>query len=112
MPERTLILIKPDGVQRGLVGRIIERYEQRGLRICGLKLVQVDRAQAERQVPGIDRHAPPVLLQQPRAGQADGTIVTSWQAPDTYQIVGADDGTIYLVPALFSRRNELLRIAP
>jgi nucleoside-diphosphate kinase len=45
--ERTLILIKPDGVQRLLVGRIIERYEQRGLRIVGLKLVRVDRSLAE-----------------------------------------------------------------
>ncbi|MDQ3937732.1 MAG: nucleoside-diphosphate kinase, partial [Chloroflexota bacterium] len=35
--ERTLLLIKPDGVQRALVGRIIERYEQRGLRLVGLK---------------------------------------------------------------------------
>ena len=48
MTERTLILIKPDGVQRALVGRIIERYEQRGLRIVGLKLVHADRALAER----------------------------------------------------------------
>ena len=47
MTERTLILIKPDGVQRALVGRLIERYEQRGLRICGLKMVHVDRALAE-----------------------------------------------------------------
>jgi nucleoside-diphosphate kinase len=46
--ERSLILIKPDGVQRGLVGRIIERYEQRGLRIVGLKLLRVDRELAER----------------------------------------------------------------
>ncbi|HEY7599096.1 MAG TPA: nucleoside-diphosphate kinase, partial [Candidatus Limnocylindrales bacterium] len=45
--ERTLILIKPDGVQRALVGRLIERYEQRGLRICGLKMVHVDRRLAE-----------------------------------------------------------------
>jgi nucleoside-diphosphate kinase len=45
--ERTLILIKPDGVQRLLVGRILERYEQRGLRIVGLKLVQTDRSLAE-----------------------------------------------------------------
>jgi nucleoside-diphosphate kinase len=45
--ERTLILIKPDGVQRQLIGRIIDRYEQRGLRIAGLKLVQVDRTLAE-----------------------------------------------------------------
>jgi nucleoside-diphosphate kinase len=48
MAERTLILIKPDGVQRALVGRLIERYEQRGLRICGLKMVHVDRSLAER----------------------------------------------------------------
>jgi len=45
--ERTLILIKPDGVQRALVGRIIERYEQRGLKLVGLKLVQVGRDLAE-----------------------------------------------------------------
>ncbi len=47
MSERTLILIKPDGVQRALVGRIIDRYEQRGLRLAGLKMVHVGRALAE-----------------------------------------------------------------
>jgi nucleoside-diphosphate kinase len=47
MSERTLILIKPDGVQRALIGRLIERYEQRGLRIVGLKLVHVPREHAE-----------------------------------------------------------------
>jgi nucleoside-diphosphate kinase len=46
--ERTLILIKPDGVQRLLVGRILDRYEQRGLRIVGLKVMQADRSLAER----------------------------------------------------------------
>ena len=46
--ERTLVLIKPDGVQRQLVGRILARYEDRGLRIAGLKLVKVDRDLAER----------------------------------------------------------------
>ncbi len=48
MTERTLILVKPDAVQRLLVGKIIERYEARGLRIVGLKLVHADRALAER----------------------------------------------------------------
>ena len=48
MSERTLILIKPDGVQRGLVGRVVDRYESRGLRIAGLKLMQADRSLAER----------------------------------------------------------------
>jgi len=46
--ERTLVLIKPDGVQRQLIGRILDRYEERGLKVIGLKLVQVDRALAER----------------------------------------------------------------
>jgi nucleoside-diphosphate kinase len=45
--ERTLVLIKPDGVQRQLTGRILARYEERGLKIVGLKLVHVGRAQAE-----------------------------------------------------------------
>jgi len=46
--ERTLVLVKPDGVQRQLVGRILARYEERGLKIVGLKLVHVDRELAER----------------------------------------------------------------
>jgi nucleoside-diphosphate kinase len=46
--QRTLVLIKPDGVQRLLVGRIIGRFEERGLKLVALKLVQVDRDLAER----------------------------------------------------------------
>ena len=47
MSERTLVLVKPDAVQRLLVGRVLQRYEDRGLKLVGLKLVQVDRALAE-----------------------------------------------------------------
>ncbi len=46
--ERTLIIVKPDAVQRGLTGEIIKRFEQRGLKIIGLKLLQVSRELAER----------------------------------------------------------------
>ena len=46
--ERTLVLIKPDAMQRGLAGEILSRLERRGLRIVGLRLLQVDRALAER----------------------------------------------------------------
>jgi nucleoside-diphosphate kinase len=46
--ERTLVLIKPDAVQRLLTGRILARYEDRGLKVIGLKLVQVPRDLAER----------------------------------------------------------------
>ncbi len=45
--ERTLILAKPDAVQRGLVGEIIARLERRGLKIIGLKLVKVSKELAE-----------------------------------------------------------------
>jgi nucleoside-diphosphate kinase len=48
MNERTLVLIKPDGVQRLLTGRILARFEERGLKLVGLKLVRVDRELAER----------------------------------------------------------------
>ncbi len=47
MTERTLVLIKPDGVQRLLAGRILARYEERGLKIVGLKLMLTSRATAE-----------------------------------------------------------------
>jgi len=46
--ERTLIIVKPDAVQRGLTGEIIKRFEARGLKIIGLKLLQVERALAEK----------------------------------------------------------------
>jgi len=46
-PERTLLLVKPDGVQRQLVGRVITRFEERGLKLVGLKLVQTSRELAE-----------------------------------------------------------------
>ena len=48
MNERTLVLIKPDGVQRLLTGRILARYEERGLKLVGLKLMTVSRDLAER----------------------------------------------------------------
>ncbi len=46
--ERTLVLFKPDALQRGLVGRILTRFEEKGLRLIGLKLRQFSRAQIER----------------------------------------------------------------
>ena len=46
--ERSLVIIKPDGVQRGLVGPILSRLEARGLKIVGLKLVQVSPELAAR----------------------------------------------------------------
>ena len=46
--QRTLVLCKPDAVQRGLVGRIVSRFEDKGLKLAGLKLLCVDEALAAR----------------------------------------------------------------
>lgn len=46
--EKTLVIIKPDGVQRGLIGEIISRIERRGFKIAGLKLMRIDAELAAR----------------------------------------------------------------
>jgi nucleoside-diphosphate kinase len=47
VPERTLVLIKPDAMQRALAGEILSRFEQRGLQVRAAKLLKVDRGLAE-----------------------------------------------------------------
>lgn len=49
--EKTLVLIKPDGVKRGLIGEIIRRIEQRGLKIIALKMFQATREQIDDHYP-------------------------------------------------------------
>jgi nucleoside-diphosphate kinase len=46
--ERTLVLVKPDGVKRGLIGEIVSRFERRGLRLVAAELRTLDRETAER----------------------------------------------------------------
>ena len=46
--ERTFVAVKPDGVQRGIVGEVISRFERRGLKLIGLKLIQVSPDTAEK----------------------------------------------------------------
>lgn len=48
MIERSLVLIKPDGVERALVGKIVSRFEDAGLKIVGMKMVWVDKSFAKR----------------------------------------------------------------
>jgi len=46
--QRTFVLIKPDAVQRGLIGDIVSRFEKKGLKIIAMKMVSVNRDQAEK----------------------------------------------------------------
>lgn len=55
--ERTLILVKPDGVQRGLAGEIIRRFERRGLKLAGMKFMQMSQALAEQHY-GVHKERP------------------------------------------------------
>lgn len=48
LKEKSFVLLKPDAVQRGLVGKIISRFEEKGFKIVAAKMVQVTREQAER----------------------------------------------------------------
>ncbi len=45
--EQTLVLVKPDGVQKGYIGEVIKRFEREGLRVCGLKMVHLTKEEAE-----------------------------------------------------------------
>lgn len=47
MHERTLSIIKPDGVRKGLIGEVIRRFEQEGLEIIAMKMVNLDKEEAE-----------------------------------------------------------------
>ena len=52
--EKTVMLVKPDGVKRGLIGECIKRVEQRGLKLIGLKMVIVSKEHARAHYPGTD----------------------------------------------------------
>ncbi|PIR04649.1 MAG: nucleoside-diphosphate kinase [Candidatus Liptonbacteria bacterium CG11_big_fil_rev_8_21_14_0_20_35_14] len=51
MKEKTLVLVKPDGVQRGISGEIISRFEKAGLKIVGMKMVWVNKDIVEKHYP-------------------------------------------------------------
>ncbi len=52
--EKTLVLVKPDGVKRGLIGEVVKRIERRGLKVIALKMVMADRARLEKHFPMAD----------------------------------------------------------
>ncbi|MBW7906031.1 MAG: nucleoside-diphosphate kinase [Phycisphaerae bacterium] len=136
--ERTLIIFKPDAVQRMLVGRILARFEDKGLRIVGMKLQQSPRAQVEkhyeihkdrpfyRQLVDFMAAGPVIVaaLEGPAAisvvrnmlGATDGrqaapgTIRGDFGLDKQYNLVHASDGpeTAELELKLFFKPDELL----
>lgn len=91
--ERTLVLVKPDGVQRGLVGEILSRIERKGLRLVGARFLLADRALAEAHyAPHRERPFFPGLI----AFLTSGPILAMvWEGPRAIEqvraIMGATD---------------------
>ena len=83
--EQTLVLVKPDGVQRGLIGEVISRLERRGLNLVAMKLMQVDEALA-RQHYGehVDRPFFPGLVSFITSGPI---VAMVWEAESAIEIV-------------------------
>src|ERR1700730_11725695 len=93
--QQTLILVKPDGVQRRLVGTIMRRFEQKGLRLAGLKLVKPSRDLAEKHY-AVHKGKPfyDSLLQFLTSGP---TVAMVWEGREAVSVartlMGATDGT-------------------
>ena len=93
--QQTLILIKPDGVQRRLVGAIVQRFEAKGLRLAGLKMIKPSRELAEKHY-AVHKGKPfyDSLLQFLTSGP---TVAMVWEGREAVLVartlMGATDGT-------------------
>ncbi len=88
--EQTLVLVKPDGVQRGLVGEIIGRLERRGLKLVAMKLMQVDEALAHRHYgEHVDRPFFAGLVSFITSGPV---VAMAWEANNAVEIVRSTMG--------------------
>src|SRR5712691_8432406 len=100
--ERTLIIVKPEGIQRVLIGNIISRFEQRGLKLIGLKLIQITPELAEQHYgvhkgkpffPGLVKHitSDPVVVGVVEGPKAISVVRTTMGATNAAE---APPGTI------------------
>lgn len=94
MSERTLVLIKPDAVRRGLVGEIIARFERKGLSIEALALRELDDALADQHyAEHADKPFYPPLKEFMTSGNLVAAIISGDQAISVVRaLVGATDG--------------------
>jgi len=88
--QRTLVLVKPDGVQRGLVGEILTRLERRGLRLCAIKLLRVDEALAARHYA--EHQGKPFYPGLVRFITSGPVVAMVWEGPGAVALVRAAMG--------------------
>ncbi|NNJ10522.1 nucleoside-diphosphate kinase [Chloroflexales bacterium ZM16-3] len=92
--ERALIILKPDAVQRGLIGPIISRIEQRGLKIQGLKLMQVDESLARKHYG--EHEGKPFF---------NGLVSYITSAPVVVLVVAGKAGTVEMIRTMVGATN-------
>jgi nucleoside-diphosphate kinase len=100
--DRTLVLIKPDALQRGLAGEILSRLERRGLKIVALRLMRVDEALARRHYA--EHEGKPFLESLVRFITSSPVVAAVFEGPNAVEVVrrlmgatdpqGAEPGTI------------------
>jgi nucleoside-diphosphate kinase len=93
-PQRTLVLLKPDAVHRGLVGRIVARFEEKGLRVVALEQRTIDAAQADRHyAEHVERDFYPPLREFVTSGPLVAMVLEGDEAVDVVRALnGATDG--------------------
>ena len=83
--EKTLVIIKPGAIQRGLIGEVIHRFERKGLQLCGIKMMQLtDEILAEHYAHLVQR---PFFKRIKDAMMATPVIVCCWKGLDAVHIV-------------------------
>lgn len=92
--ERALIILKPDAVQRGLIGPILSRLEQRGLKLQGLKLMQVDESLARKHYG--EHEGKPFFA---------GLVSYITSAPVVVAVVAGKAGTVEMIRTMVGATN-------
>ena len=94
MTQRTLVLIKPDAVRRGLVGNVLSRFESKGLTVVALEQRLIDGAQADRHyAEHVERDFYPPLREFVTSGPLVAMVLEGDEAVDVVRAInGATDG--------------------
>ncbi len=74
-PERTLVILKPDAIQRGLAGRIIQRFEDAGLKVIGMKMKQMDPDFTRRHYADLEDRFGPSVYQATASFMQQGPVI-------------------------------------
>lgn len=95
--ERSFVMVKPDGVQRGLIGEVVGRLERRGLKLVAAKFMQVSRAHAEKHYEALaDKPFFPGLIQFITSGPV---LAMVWEGPEAIHMIRTTMGVTNPVSA-------------